>query len=134
MAIAIRRSAESNVVTNDGNPNSHDDNMSDMVGDEDAETVWVEAEIKSVTPETRVLSAEHEPVPQWQWPSMTMNFFVAEEVDFNQLQAGTQLHMQIGMRADVNTKLARCTLCRSRHLMISLQWTPKALYLLRALK
>ena len=93
-------SAESNVVTNDGNTNSHDDNMSDMVGDEDAETVWVEAEIKSVTPETRVLSAEHEPVPQWQWPSMTMNFFVAEEVDFNQLQAGTQLHMQIGMRAD----------------------------------
>ena len=93
-------SAESNVVTNDGNTNSHDDNMSDLVGDEDAETVWVEAEIKSVTPETRVLSAEHEPVPQWQWPSMTMNFFVAEEVDFNQLQAGTQLHMQIGMRAD----------------------------------
>lgn len=93
-------SAKSNVVTNDGNTNSHDDNMSDMVGDEDAETVWVEAEIKSVTPETRVLSAEHEPVPQWQWPSMTMNFFVAEEVDFNQLQAGTQLHMQIGMRAD----------------------------------
>ena len=58
------------------------------------------AEIKSVTPENRVVSAEHEPVPEWQWPSMTMNFFVAEEVALDQLQAGTQLHMQIGMRAD----------------------------------
>ena len=31
---------------------------------------------------------------------MTMNFFVAESVDINQLQAGTQLHMQVGIRDD----------------------------------
>eukprot|EP00903_Cladosiphon_okamuranus_P004345 g4343.t1 len=77
-----------------------DMDMTDGADDVEAETTWVAAEIKSVTPENRVVSAEHEPVPEWQWPSMTMNFFVAEEVEFDQLQAGTQLHMQIGMRAD----------------------------------
>lgn len=77
-----------------------DMDMTDGTSDVEAETTWVAAEIKSVTPENRVVSAEHEPVPEWQWPSMTMNFFVAEEVEFDQLQAGTQLHMQIGMRAD----------------------------------
>ena len=77
--------------------------MSAMSGDEDdkdTETAWVAGEIKSVTLETRTVSAYHEPVPEWQWPSMTMNFGVAEEVDINQLRAGTQLHMQLGMRAD----------------------------------
>ena len=77
--------------------------MSAMSGDEDdndTETAWVAGEIKSVTLETRTVSAYHEPVPEWQWPSMTMNFGVAKDVDINQLQAGTQLHMQLGMRAD----------------------------------
>lgn len=65
-----------------------------------AETAWVAAEIKSVMPEMRMVSAYYEPIPDWKWPSMTMNFYVADVVEFDQLQAGTQLHMQIGMRAD----------------------------------
>ena len=68
--------------------------------DNTAQTAWVAGEIRSVTPENRVVSAYHEPIPDWQWPSMTMNFFVAESVDINQLQAGTQLHMQVGIRDD----------------------------------
>jgi Cu(I)/Ag(I) efflux system membrane fusion protein len=81
------------------NNDSADMQMADKTGDA-AKTAWVAAEIKSVTPATRVVSAEHETVPEWQWPSMTMNFFVAEAVEIDQLQAGTQLHMQIAMRAD----------------------------------
>lgn len=65
-----------------------------------AETAWVAAEIKSVMPEMRMVSAYHDPIPDWQWPSMTMNFYVADVVEFDQLQAGTQLHMQIGLRDD----------------------------------
>lgn len=65
--------------------------------DETTETAWVAGEIKSVTLENRMVSAYHEPIPDWQWPSMTMNFFVVESVDISQLQAGTQLHMEVGM-------------------------------------
>jgi Cu(I)/Ag(I) efflux system membrane fusion protein len=65
-----------------------------------AETVWVAAEIKSAMRETRMVSAYHQPIPDWQWPSMTINFLITEVVEFDQLQVGTQLHMQIGMRDD----------------------------------
>ena len=68
--------------------------------EDNAQTAWVAGEIKSVTPESRVVSAYHEPIPNWQWPSMTMNFFVAESVDISQLEAGTLLHMELGPRDD----------------------------------
>ena len=68
--------------------------------DSETQTAWVAGEIKSVTPESRVVSAYHDPIPDWQWPSMTMNFFVADSLDISQLQAGTELHMELGARDD----------------------------------
>lgn len=68
--------------------------------EDDVQTAWVAGEIKSVTPESRVVSAYHDTIPDWQWPSMTMNFFVADSVDISQLQVGTELHMELGARDD----------------------------------
>jgi len=64
------------------------------------ELVWVAAEIKAVMPDMGMVSAYHEPIPDWQWPEMTMNFFVSEAVNFDDLKPGTELHMQIGARDD----------------------------------
>ncbi|MEQ8953646.1 MAG: efflux RND transporter periplasmic adaptor subunit, partial [Gammaproteobacteria bacterium] len=75
----------------DGDSNIAMDMGAGDASDTETEMAWVAAEIKSVMPETRTVSAEHEAVPEWQMPSMTMNFFVAENVEIDQLQTGTQL-------------------------------------------
>lgn len=86
---------------NHGDANADKEADGDRVDDtEGPKLAWVGGEIKSVFQETRSVSAYHEPIPDWQWPSMTMKFLVAEEVEFDQLLVGTQLHMQIGKRSD----------------------------------
>jgi Cu(I)/Ag(I) efflux system membrane fusion protein len=37
----------------------------------------------------------HEAIEEWGMMAMTMNFTVAEDVDFSTLTVGTQLHAQI---------------------------------------
>lgn len=80
----------------DNLPSSDQDSLSI----DQANLVWVAAEIKAVMPKMRMVSAYHEPIPDWQWPEMTMNFFVTETVNFDDLRPGTELHMQIGARDD----------------------------------
>ncbi|MDX1537258.1 efflux RND transporter periplasmic adaptor subunit [Arsukibacterium sp.] len=57
--------------------------------------VWVAARIVGVMAEHRMLSLEHEAIPEWQWPAMTMDFFVADAVDMDELKQGMHLHVQI---------------------------------------
>lgn len=42
-----------------------------------------------------MVTLEHEAIPDWQWPTMTMDFTVAEAVDMDALKQGMQLHVQI---------------------------------------
>lgn len=42
-----------------------------------------------------MLSISHEPIPEWQWPQMTMSFEVAEGVDIADLEAGTEIEFEI---------------------------------------
>lgn len=59
------------------------------------ESVWVAATIQSVMPDHRMINASHEPIEKWDWPEMTMDFTVAENVDMSGLKAGTQAHLEI---------------------------------------
>lgn len=59
------------------------------------ESVWVAATIQSVMPDHRMINASHEPIEEWDWPEMTMDFTVAENVDMSGLKAGTQAHLEI---------------------------------------
>ncbi|MFV0544133.1 MAG: efflux RND transporter periplasmic adaptor subunit [Marinicella pacifica] len=59
------------------------------------ESVWVAATIQSVMPGHRMINASHEPIEEWDWPEMTMDFTVAENVDMSGLKAGTQAHLEI---------------------------------------
>jgi Cu(I)/Ag(I) efflux system membrane fusion protein len=53
-----------------------------------AETVWANGEITDVMQDHRMLTINHQPVPQWNWPGMVMNFSLADGVAIDELQTG----------------------------------------------
>lgn len=59
------------------------------------DVVKAEGIINSVMPDMRMLSVTHEPIEDWDWPGMTMDFNVSEEVDLSNLQPGTEVQLQI---------------------------------------
>jgi Cu(I)/Ag(I) efflux system membrane fusion protein len=63
--------------------------------DEALAPVWVSASIEDVMSDTRMVRMAHEAIEEWGMMAMTMNFTVAEHVDFSALTVGTQLHAQI---------------------------------------
>ncbi|WGO96879.1 efflux RND transporter periplasmic adaptor subunit [Saccharophagus degradans] len=62
-----------------------------------SESVWIAAVINKKIFEERIVSASHEAIEAWNMMAMTMNFSVSDDVDFNVLTPGTELHMEIKM-------------------------------------
>jgi Cu(I)/Ag(I) efflux system membrane fusion protein len=58
-------------------------------------SVWTEATINNVMMESRKINVDHGPIDEWEWPSMTMDFDVADSVAIEELKAGMSLHMEI---------------------------------------
>lgn len=58
-------------------------------------SVWVKATINSLMVDHRMINASHEAISAWDWPEMTMDFTVGDEVDFAILQADMKLHVEI---------------------------------------
>lgn len=56
--------------------------------EEQAETVWAKGEIADVMQGSRMATINHQPVPEWDWPGMVMNFTFAEGLDISQLKRG----------------------------------------------
>ena len=50
--------------------------------------VWTQGEVESIDLASRTLMVSHQPIPEWQWPAMEMEFTVAEGVDMNKLAEG----------------------------------------------
>ncbi|MCF6216748.1 MAG: efflux RND transporter periplasmic adaptor subunit [Emcibacter sp.] len=63
-------------------------------------SVWVEATINSLMAGHRMINVSHEAIKEWQWPKMTMDFTVAEQVTFSDLKAGMALHIEITKQQD----------------------------------
>ncbi len=59
------------------------------------ESVWAEGKVNSIMVEHRMLNMTHEPVPEWDWPEMTMDFSVDEQVDLKALAKGQTISFQI---------------------------------------
>ncbi|KGK00137.1 efflux RND transporter periplasmic adaptor subunit [Thalassotalea sp. ND16A] len=58
-------------------------------------SVWVEAKVQSMMANHKMLTLVHEPIPQWRWPEMTMDFIATDAVDFSKLSAGLTLHVEL---------------------------------------
>jgi Cu(I)/Ag(I) efflux system membrane fusion protein len=67
----------------------------DADDEQDNEPVWVAAEIVELMAQERMVRMQHEAIAEWEMMAMTMNFSVADDIDIEQLQAGTELHAQI---------------------------------------
>ncbi|WDE05819.1 efflux RND transporter periplasmic adaptor subunit [Thalassomonas viridans] len=57
--------------------------------------VWVEATIRKRMAGHRMVTLTHQPIEQWGWPEMTMDFTVAESVNFSKLSEGLTLHIEV---------------------------------------
>lgn len=66
------------------------------------DTVWTEATIHSLMPEHRMATVTHQPIEDWNWPEMTMDFMVSESVDMSQLAEDMTLHVEIGVDEEGN--------------------------------
>lgn len=72
----------------------------DAEADSEPDSAWVAARIERLMPGHRMVTLEHEPIPEWQWPAMTMDFTVDEGVDMTVLKAGMGLHVQVAKGSD----------------------------------
>lgn len=57
--------------------------------------VWVEAIINSIDIDNRQMNVTHQPIKEWQWPVMKMNFDVTERVDMTDLEKGMAIIVKI---------------------------------------
>ncbi len=51
--------------------------------------------IKQVMSDMNMLNITHEPIPEWQWPAMTMMFEVSDSIDLQTLQASQEIEFQL---------------------------------------
>lgn len=59
------------------------------------EQVWVDATIDSVMADMGMLKVTHQPIPEWDWPVMTMMFPVADGVDVDALTPGETVKIRV---------------------------------------
>ncbi|WP_205352916.1 efflux RND transporter periplasmic adaptor subunit, partial [Vibrio cholerae] len=60
-----------------------------------AETAWAKGEITDVMANHGMLTINHQPVSQWNWPAMTMNFNVAKSIDLSGLKKGQPIEFEM---------------------------------------
>ncbi len=64
------------------------------------QSVWAEGEVNSVMKDHRMANITHQPVKEWDWPEMTMDFTVADTVDMDELSQADTLHFEITKTGD----------------------------------
>ncbi|GAL16555.1 membrane fusion protein CzcB family [Vibrio maritimus] len=60
-----------------------------------AESVWASGEITKVMSGHSMLTINHQPVPEWSWPGMVMDFTIDASVDMSTLASGQQIDFEM---------------------------------------
>ncbi len=63
--------------------------------DTEPDSVWTQGEIKDVMLDHRMVTVSHQAISEWNWPDMTMDFFVSNKVDITTLTKGRHLQMEV---------------------------------------
>jgi Cu(I)/Ag(I) efflux system membrane fusion protein len=71
-----------------------------MTHDEVPNSIWMQGEVNSVMTGHRMVNITHGPAEAWDWPEMTMDFNVAENVDVDSLKSGQSLHFEVSKTED----------------------------------
>ncbi len=70
-----------------------------------AKSVWVAATINSMMVDHRMVNVTHDAIDEWEWPTMTMDFIVAETVDISLLENDMAIHVEIEDKGDSNYQI-----------------------------
>lgn len=73
---------------------SHSDESSQQ-----KDSVWVEAKVNSILKDRRMVNLDHPVIEKWNWPQMTMDFNVAESIEYDALQQDMTVHVEISKMA-----------------------------------
>ncbi|MGB1297095.1 MAG: efflux RND transporter periplasmic adaptor subunit [Psychrobium sp.] len=68
---------------------------SESVLSEKSSPMWVNAVVNRVMEVHEMVNMTHEPIPQWDWPEMRMNFYVAESINVSDFNIGQQLEIAV---------------------------------------
>ncbi|WP_047042192.1 efflux RND transporter periplasmic adaptor subunit [Vibrio mexicanus] len=60
-----------------------------------AETVWAQGEITNVMADHGMLTINHQPVPEWSWPGMVMDFNLASDIDASDFEVGQSIEFEM---------------------------------------
>lgn len=60
------------------------------------ERVWATGSITEVMADHRMLTLNHQPVPEWNWPGMVMNFTLDAGLDMQGLSVGQTIEFEMG--------------------------------------
>ena len=71
-----------------------------MTHDEVPNSIWMQGEVNSVMTGHRMVNITHGPAEAWDWPEMTMDFNVAENVAVDSLKSGQSLHFEVSKTED----------------------------------
>ncbi len=58
-------------------------------------SVWVKGDIVTLMPHHKMLTINHAPVPEWDWPGMEMSFTLAEDLAWEDYKQGQQIDFEI---------------------------------------
>ncbi|TMN66036.1 efflux transporter periplasmic adaptor subunit [Pseudoalteromonas sp. S1727] len=81
-------------------------------------SVWGKGVINHVMADQRMVNISHEPIDELDWPSMTMDFMVAESVDISALQPGQTLHFELTKQAEGGYVVSGIHIMDSSHVMV----------------
>ena len=80
-------------------------------------TVWSKGVINQVMTAHRRVNISHEPIEELDWPKMTMDFTVADDVDFQALQAGQTLYFELTKNDQSSYIISAIHIMDSTHMM-----------------
>lgn len=63
--------------------------------DADDDAVWTRGRVVRINQDDNTAMLQHEPVPEWGWPEMTMEFQLGEELEQKLLQPGTPVRFRM---------------------------------------
>lgn len=59
--------------------------------DAPAESVWAKGHITDLMTDHHMITLNHQPVPEWNWPGMVMNFKLSPQIDTSSLEKGNAI-------------------------------------------
>ncbi len=69
--------------------------MDSMDAEQPSASVMATGEIKGLMPDMDMVEVMHDPIPEWQWPAMTMSFMVKDSTVLDQLKAGDRIRFRL---------------------------------------